>query len=77
MGHGEAQAAYPYISSIYYTRREISSANMGFGSANIERCYTAQQLIAQLWSARSEPTVKRGRINSGKLIISLIHFVVE
>ena len=33
---------------IYYTMRKISNVNMGFGSANIERYYMAQQLIAQL-----------------------------
>ena len=32
---------------------EISSANMGFWSANIQRYYTVQQLIEQLSSARS------------------------
>ena len=39
----------------YYTTREISSANMGFGSANIGRYYMVQQLIAQL----HQRTVKR------------------
>ena len=60
----------------YYTTREISTANIAFGSANIQRYYTVQQLIAQLSSARGETTVKRGRINGGKLILSLIYFVV-
>ena len=32
---------------VYSTTRKILSANMGFGSANIERYYTVQQLIAQ------------------------------
>ena len=53
---------------IYYTTHKISSANMGFGNANIQRYYTGQQLIAQLWSVRGETS---GRINGGKLIISL------
>ena len=34
--------------AVYYTTCEISSANMGFYSANIGRYYMAQQLIAQL-----------------------------
>ena len=34
--------------------REISSANIAFGSANIPRYYTVQQLIAQLSSAHGE-----------------------
>ena len=38
---------------------EISSENIAFGSANIERYYTVQQLIAQLSSVRSETTVKQ------------------
>ena len=36
--------------AVYYTMRKILSANMGFWIANIERYYTAQQLIEQLWS---------------------------
>ena len=36
---------YIYIS---YTTCKTSSANMGFRSANIQRYYTVQQLIAQL-----------------------------
>ena len=56
--------------------RKILSANTGFGSADIERYYTVQQMIAQLWSSHGETTVKRGRINGGKLIVSLIYFVV-
>ena len=43
---------------VYYTAGEISSANIAFGSANIARYYTVQQLIAQLSSARGETTVK-------------------
>ena len=50
---------------------EISSANTAFGSANIQRYYTVQQLTAQLSSAYSETTVKLGRINGGKLILLL------
>ena len=45
---------------------------MGFWSANIQRYYTGQQLIAQLSSARGYRrllTVERGRINGGKLIL--------
>ena len=57
----------------YNTTREIVSANIGFGSANIQRYDTVQQLIAQLSSACGETTVKRGRINDGKLILSLIY----
>ena len=47
---------------------------MGFGRANIEQYHTGQQLIAQL----RQRAVKRerGRINGGKLILSLIYFVV-
>ena len=37
---------------IYYTMREISSENIAFWSANIQRYYTVQQLIVQLSSAR-------------------------
>ena len=33
------------IRCVYYTTREISSANIAFGSANIQRCYTGQQLL--------------------------------
>ena len=33
------------IRCVYYTTREISSANIAFGSANIQRCYTGQQLM--------------------------------
>ena len=40
---------------------KISSANMGFGSANSGRYYTVQQLIAQLSSARGQTTVKHGK----------------
>ena len=51
---------------IYYMTREISSAN-------IQRYYTVQQLIAQLSSVSGETAVKRGRINDGKLILTLIY----
>ena len=50
---------------------EISSASIAFGSA--QRYYTVQQLIAQLSLALCETTVKRGRINGGELILSLIY----
>ena len=53
--------------------REISSANLAFWSANIQRYYRLQQLIEQLSSAHGETTVKRGRINGGKSILSLIY----
>ena len=56
---------------IYYMMCKISSANIAFGSANIQQYYTAH-----LSSAHGETTVKRGRINGGKLILSLIYFVV-
>ena len=49
----------------YYMTREILSANIAFESANIQRYYTVQQLIAQLTSVCGETTVKRGRINGG------------
>ena len=52
---------------------EISSANIAFRSVNIQRYYTAQQLIPQLTSARGETTVKHGGINGGKCILSLIY----
>ena len=51
---------------------KISSANMGFWSATIERYYTGQPLITQL-RQRGQATVKHGRINGGKLILSLIY----
>ena len=47
--------AYVYVSHLI--TREISSANIAFGSANIQRYYTVQQLIAQLSSASGETTV--------------------
>ena len=62
---------YIYI-YIYYMTRKISSANMGFWSANIQRYYTVQQLIAQRGYKRLL-TVERSRINGGKLILSLIY----
>ena len=38
---------YLYIDIyLHYTTRKISSANMGFWSANIQRCYTGQQLMS-------------------------------
>ena len=58
----------------YYTMFEISSANMAFWSANKQRYYTGQPLIAQLSSARGDRrllTVKRGRIN-GRFICAIV-----
>ena len=52
----------------YYTMCKISSANMGFKSANIGRYYTTDCAAA---SARGQTT-----INGGKVILSLIYFVV-
>ena len=49
----------------YYTACEISSAH-------IERYYTGQPLTAQL-RQRGQTTVKHGRINGGKLILSLVY----
>ena len=46
---------------------------MGFWSAHIQRYYMAQQLIVEL---RQRAIKRRGRINGGKLILSLSHFVV-
>ena len=62
-----------YTIPLYYTTREISSANIAVESANIQRYYTGQQLIVQQSSARSETTVERGRMNGGNLILSLIY----
>ena len=60
---------YIYI-YIYYMTCEISSANMGFYSANIGRYYMVQQLIAQL----HQRAVKRKLIiKGGKPILSLIY----
>ena len=44
------------ITIFYYTTHEILSENMGFGSAKIQRYYTAQQLIAQLrqWAVKRQ-----------------------
>ena len=51
--HSECSGGSPgalYINNIifYYTACEILSANMGFWSANVQRYYAVQQLIAQL-----------------------------
>ena len=59
----------------YFMTSEKSSTNIAFGSVNIQRYYTVEQLIAQLRQC-GETTVKCGRINGGKLILSLIYFVV-
>ena len=58
--------------------RKISSANMGFGSANVERYYTGQPQIAQLCqrTVKRLSTVKRDSINGGKLILCLIYVIV-
>ena len=48
----------------------MTQCAIAFGSANIQRYYTSQQLIAQLSSVRGETTVKNVRIHAGKLIIS-------
>ena len=47
---------------------------MGFWSANIQRYYTGQPLIEQLSSVCGQTTVKRGRMNGGKVILSLYIF---
>ena len=56
----------------YYTTCEISSANMGFWSANIAILHGSTTDCTAA-SARGQTTVKCGRINGGKLILSLIY----
>ena len=78
--HGDDDAVMYYIQTIirvhiteekhiyiYYTTRMISSANIAFVSANIQQCYTVQQLIA----------VKRSRMNGGKLLDLFLDLFVQ
>ena len=53
---------------IYYTTHKVSSANIPFGSANIQQYYTDQKLIAQLSLALGETMRQK---NCEKIFLSL------
>ena len=59
--------------------RKISSANMGFGRANIQGLHGSTTddctAVVSTHGYRRLMTVERGRINGGKLILSLMCFL--
>ena len=58
-----------HVHILIIRRARYRVKNIAFWSANIQRYYTVQKLVVQLLSAGGE----RRRINSGKLLLSLIY----